>query len=55
MNTIVEILMERDCMNQQEAEDLLADARNAVADGDDPEEVLADWFGLEPDYIFSLI
>ena len=55
MNAIVEILMERDQMTLQEASELLEDARSAIADGDDPEEVLSDWFGLEPDYIFSLV
>lgn len=55
MNRIIQILMERDNMTEQEAQDLFIDARGAVRDGDDPEEVLLDWFGLEPDYIFDLI
>lgn len=55
MNQIVKILVERDEISVAEAQELLKDARSAVADGDDPEEVLLDWFGLEPDYIFDLI
>ena len=62
MNTIVEILMERDDMSQEEAEDLLNEAKEEAQnyldnDGslDDIENVLKDYFGLEPDYIFDLI
>ncbi len=54
-NEIVRILMKRDGMERDEAEDLLRDARAAVEDGEDPEEILADWFGLEPDYVFDLL
>ena len=52
---IVKILMERDGMTRAEAIEALRDARREVADGADPEEVLLDNFGLEPDYIFDLI
>lgn len=62
MNAIVKILMERDNMSQEEAEDLLNDARseaNSIIENDEGldalEEVLSDYFGLEPDYIFDLI
>ena len=54
-NRLVSILMRRDGMERDEAEDLLQDARAAVEEGEDPEEVLADWFGLEPDYVFDLL
>lgn len=54
-NRIVRILMKRDEMERDDAEDLLRDARAAVEDGEDPEEVLADFFGLEPDYVFDLL
>ena len=37
------------------ADELIADARKRVAEGEDPEEVLADEFGLEPDYVFDLL
>jgi len=53
--TIVQILMRRDGMTQDEAEEALEEAKQAVADGEDPEEVLYDYFGLEPDYIFELL
>lgn len=54
-NEIVRILMERDGMERDEAEDLLRDARAAVEEGEDPEEILEDFFGLEPDYVYDLI
>jgi hypothetical protein len=54
MNEIVRILMDRDEMTEEEAREVVADAREMIADGEDPEEVLYD-LGLEIDYIFDLI
>ena len=54
-NRLVSILMKRDGMERDEAEDLLWEAIVAVGEGEDPEEILADWFGLEPDYVFDLL
>ena len=54
-NRLVSILMRRDGMERDDAEDLLQDARAAVEDGEDPEEILDDWFGLEPDYLEDLL
>lgn len=54
-NEIVRILMKRDGMERDDAEDLLRNAREAVEDGEDPEEILAEWFGLEPDYVYDLL
>ena len=55
-NQIVEILMHRDGMGRREAE---AELRRVRAEfdptSDDPEEVLAYEFGLEPDYILDLL
>lgn len=53
--TIIQILMRRDGETEESAKELLRDARMAVAEGEDPEEVLLDYFGLEPDYIFELL
>ena len=47
--------MDKDGMDRDEAEQLVADARREVGDGEDPEEILHDWFGLEPDYIYDLL
>lgn len=54
-NRLVSILMRRDGMERDDAEDLLRNARAAVEEGEDPEEVLADWFDLEPDYLDDLL
>ena len=40
--------------SQQEALDLIAEMRERVLDGEDPEEVLFEE-GLEPDYVFDLL
>ncbi len=53
--TIKQILMRRDDMSAEEADELIADARERVAAGEDPEEVLREEFGLEPDYFWELI
>lgn len=55
MNHIVEILMKRDDMTEEEATDMLRNAQLEVFEGADPEEVLFDTFGLEPDYIDDLV
>jgi len=59
---IVEILMERDNMSKEDAEDLLNEARaeaQEVLENDgglyEIENILKDYFGLEPDYIFEII
>lgn len=53
---ILPVLMRRDGMSRAEAEDLIAEARKRVLEyGEDPEEILADEFGLEPDYIYDLL
>lgn len=53
--TIVDILVRRDSISREEAQELLDSAKQCVADGEDPEEVLEMHFGLEPDYIFELL
>lgn len=47
--------MQRDGVPAEEAQMLVDAARQRVMDGEDPEEVLLEEFGLEPDYIFDLI
>lgn len=54
-NEIVRVLMERDGCSREDALDLLNDARERVLDGENPEDILMDDFGLEPDYIFDLL
>ena len=53
--SILEVLMTRDGLSREEAQEWIDDVREEVAAGADPEEMLHYEFGLEPDYIFDLI
>ena len=54
--SIVRTLVERDGISEQEAEQMVREARERVLeDGEDPEEVLLEEFGLEPDYLEDLL
>jgi hypothetical protein len=53
--SILAVLMERDGLSRDEAQEWIDDVREAVTAGADPEELLHYEFGLEPDYIFDLI
>ena len=61
MRTIKQILMDRDEMSAEEADDLIEEARNdmheRIESGDfsAAEDICSDYFGLEPDYIEELI
>ncbi len=55
MKSLKQTIMERDDLTDAQAEIEISEARQAILDGEDPEEVLADYFGLEPDYMFDLI
>lgn len=55
-NEIIKVLMERDGMTKTEAIAELKRVRETYDWAvDNPEDVLADEFGLEPDYIFDLL
>lgn len=49
------VLCRRDGLTAEEAEAAIAEAQERVAQGEDPEDVLADEFGLEPDYVWELL
>jgi len=49
------VLMDRDGLGEAEADQRIIEARERVRDGDDPEEVLEDEFGLEPDFVLDLL
>jgi len=54
--SLIKVLMERDGMERLEADYLIRVARKRVLmDGEDPEKILLDEFGLEPDYITELL
>lgn len=59
MSRIVEILMKRDRVTQQEAMDQVQEVRNMMEDcAFDPEEceqIMMDELGLEPDYIMNIL
>jgi hypothetical protein len=61
MKTIKEVLIKRDGVTEKEAESLIEDAREALnnylSEGDiaGAEEICAEYFGLESDYLFDLI
>ena len=61
MNKIIEILMKRDGMTKEEATShykaVKADINDAIANGDSElvEDLMAEEFGLEPDYIMDLL
>lgn len=55
MQTILQVLMERDDLTEVEAQERINDCKEMIAEGEDPEEVLMDELGLEPDYIFDLL
>lgn len=55
MTELESILMRRDDMTAVEAFDAVAELRRRVRDGENPEELLRDELGLEPDYVFDLM
>lgn len=52
---IIKVIMRRDGLTLEEATEQLNEAREAVADGMNPEEACGYFFGLEPDYCFDLM
>lgn len=59
MKSIKKILMERDNMSEIEADELIREAQEALecrlAEGEMPDDICMEFFGLEPDYITELI
>lgn len=59
MNRVTKILMERDNITREEAEERIADAREQMCDCNyDPiecEDIFADELGLELDYLFDIL
>lgn len=53
MSTLKKIFMRRDGLTSEEADDLILEMKQQVAEGMDPEEVLYAE-GLEPDYELDL-
>jgi hypothetical protein len=55
MTDFEKVLINRDGMTAENARLELEDARQQIMDGQDPEELLLDEYGLEPDYFLDLI
>ena len=61
MSEIKKVLMERDGMSEDEAIRLIEDAKEQLQayladdDQDAAEDICAEYFGLEPDYIMELL
>ena len=59
MKEIISILMTRDGISKDDAIKAIEECRRMMLDaiecGDDPEEVLIDYLGLEPDYMFEIL
>ena len=54
MTDLKKVLMNRDELSEQEADNQINEMKNRFHRGEDPEEILYE-IGLEPDYIFDLL
>lgn len=51
-----QVLMQRDNLSEQEADDVLRGiVEQVIYDGEDAEVLLREELGLEPDYLFELL
>lgn len=57
MSEVIRILMERDGMTREEAQETLDEVREMISEADpwEAEDILADELGLELDYIFDIL
>ena len=55
MSELKRILIERDGLSDQEANELITNAKLRVLEGENAEEILEYDFGVEPDYIFDIL
>lgn len=56
-NEVIRILMERDGMTREEAQETLEEVREMLSEADpwEAEDIIADELGLEMDYIFDIL
>ena len=53
---LIQILVRRDGLSTEEAQEWVDEARSRVREfGEDPEQILFEEFGLEPDFLFDLL
>lgn len=58
MNRVIKILMERDGITREEAEELVSETREEILASDrifEAEEIMMNNLGLEMDYIFDIL
>ena len=59
METIKQVLMERDGMSEDEAQELIntckEDFQERLIEGEIPFNICEEYFGLEPDYLMELL
>ena len=58
MNRVIKILMERDGISAEEARSLVKETRDELLALDNPldaDNIMMEYLGLEPDYIFDII
>ena len=55
MTELKQAIMIRDGLTSEEADEMIKNAREMIEEGEDPEEILLNDFGLEPDYLFDLL
>ena len=53
--SILEVLMRRDELSREEAQDMIDEAKELVRNGANPESICRTEFGLEPDYMWDLL
>ena len=57
--SIKQVLMHRDNMSEQDALQLIADCKldlqERLDNGEYPDDICQEWFGLEPDYLYEII
>lgn len=60
MNRVVKILMDRDNIDQENAEALIRETRDEILSLDEDDifeidDIILDYLGLEPDYVFDIL
>ena len=54
LDSLESVLMRRDGMSQDAAQDVIKEMRDRAVNGEDPEDLLYE-IGLEPDYVWDII
>lgn len=53
--SLINVLVKRDGVSRLDAIQVIREARLRVFNGENPETILHEEFGLEPDYVFDLL